>query len=99
MKRYLIILIAILAGLIAFALIEKLSRKKEGGITKSHIIGAFVSFITLAIGLFLLEVGAASPQASYVPAKLIDGQIIQRRYRSQKRWDFDSLEKQRCYRS
>lgn len=77
MKRYLIIIIAILAGLIAFALIEKLSRKKEGGVTKSHVIGAIVSFVTLAIGLFLLELGAAAPSSSYVPAKLIDGQIVQ----------------------
>lgn len=84
MKRYLIILIAILAGLIAFALIEKLSRNKNGGITKSHIWGAVVSFITLAIGLFLLEVGAAAPTSSYVPAKLIDGQIIQPEFIEQK---------------
>lgn len=76
MKRYLIILIALLAGLIAFAVIEKLSRKKDGGIKNSHVIGAVVAFITLAIGLLILEIGAAPPQASYVPAKLVDGVIV-----------------------
>ena len=76
MKRYLIIAIAILAGLIAFALINKLSKGENGGVQLSHIIGAIVSFVTLAIGLFLLEIGAASPDADYVPAKLINGEII-----------------------
>lgn len=76
MKRYLIILIAILVGLIAFALIEKLSRNDGKGIKTSHIIGAFAAFITLAIGLVWLEIGAAAPSASYVPAKLVDGEII-----------------------
>ena len=77
MKRYLIIAIAILAGLIAFAIIDKLSKGQHGGVKMSHIIGATVSLITLAIGLFLLEVGAAAPGADYVPAKLIDGQVVQ----------------------
>lgn len=76
MKRYLIILIAILAGLIAFAIIEKLSRKSEGGIKNSHVIGGVVSFITLAIGLLILEIGAAPPESSYVPAKLVDGVVV-----------------------
>ena len=76
MKRYLIILIAILAGLIAFAIIEKLSRNAEGGIKNSHVIGAVVSFITLAIGLLFLEIGAAPPESSYVPAKLVDGVVV-----------------------
>lgn len=76
MKRYLIILIAILAGLIAFAIIEKLSRNKDGGIKNSHVIGGIVSFITLAIGLLILEIGAAPPESSYVPAKLVDGVVV-----------------------
>ena len=76
MKRYLIILIAILAGLIAFAIIEKLSRNKDGGIKNSHVIGGVVSFITLAIGLLILEIGAAPPESSYVPAKLVDGVVV-----------------------
>lgn len=76
MKRYLIILIAILAGLIAFAIIEKLSRNKDGGIKNSHVIAGVVSFITLAIGLLILEIGAAPPESSYVPAKLVDGVVV-----------------------
>lgn len=78
MKRYLVILIAILAGLITLALINKLAKdtSEGGGIKKGHIAGAIVSFITLAIGLFLLEIGAAPPSSVYVPAKIIDGQII-----------------------
>ena len=76
MKRYLIILIAILAGLIAFAIIEKLSRESKGGIKNSHVIGGIVSFITLAIGLLILEIGAAPPESSYVPAKLVDGVVV-----------------------
>lgn len=75
MKRYLIILIAILLGLITYALIQKLSRQ-EAGVKTAHIAGAVVSFITLMIGLLLLEIGAAAPDASYVPAKLVDGKII-----------------------
>ncbi len=76
MKRYLIILIAILAGLIAFAIIEKLSRKSAGRNQNSHVIGGVVSFITLAIGLLILEIGAAPPESSYVPAKLVDGVVV-----------------------
>ena len=76
MKRYLIILIAILVGLIAFALIEKFSRNNQKGIKTSHIIGAFISFFTLAIGLYILELSAAPPDAAYVPAKLIDGKVM-----------------------
>jgi len=76
MKRYLIILIAILAGLIAFAVIDKLSKGEHGGVKPSHIIGAIVAFITLSIGLFLLEIGAAAPETTYVPAKVIDGQVV-----------------------
>ena len=79
MKRYLVILIAILAGLITLALINKLSRdtSEGGGVTKGHIVAGLVSFITLAIGLFLLEIGAAPPSSVYVPATLVDGQVVE----------------------
>lgn len=77
MKRYLIIAIAILAGLIAFAVINKLSKGEGGGVKPSHIIGALVSFITLAIGLYILEISSAAPETTYVPAKLVDGEIVQ----------------------
>ena len=76
MKRYLIIMIAILAGLITYALIQKLAQQKEGGVKSSHVAGAIVAFLTLAVGLWFLEIGAAAPDASYVPAKLIDGKVV-----------------------
>lgn len=76
MKRYLIILIAILAGLITYALINKLASKEGGGVKTGHIAGAVVAFMTLMVGLLWLEIGAASPDASYVPAKIVDGQVV-----------------------
>lgn len=77
MRRYLIIAIAILLGLITLVIIDKMAGKdeKEGGIRLAHIAGAFVALITLGVGLYLLETSAAPPSGQYVPAKIIDGQI------------------------
>ena len=77
MRRYLIIAIAILLGLITLVVIDKMAGKgeKEGGIRIAHIAGALVALITLGVGLFLLETSAAPPSGQYVPAKLIDGEI------------------------
>ena len=79
MRRYLIIAIAILLGLITLIVIDKMAGKeeKEGGIRLAHIAGAVVAFITLGVGLFLLETSAAPPTRQYVPAQLIDGEIKQ----------------------
>lgn len=78
MRRYLIILIAILAGLITLVIIDKLAsdKSKEGGIRLGHIIGALVALLVLGAGLFLLEINASSPSGQYVPAQVIDGQIV-----------------------
>ena len=77
MRRYLIIAIAILLGLITLVIIDKMAAKdeKEGGIRLAHIAGAFVALITLGVGLYLLETSAAPPSGQYVPAKIIDGEI------------------------
>ncbi|MGC6516437.1 MAG: hypothetical protein ACON49_00235 [Candidatus Puniceispirillaceae bacterium] len=76
MKRYLIIIIAILAGLITLALINKLAKEDGSGVKKGHIAGAVVGFVTLFIGLLMLEIGAAPPQSAYVPAKIVDGKVV-----------------------
>ena len=78
MRRYLIIAIAILLGLITLIIIDKMAGKdeKEGGIRLAHIAGAVVALITLGVGLYLLETSAASPSGQYVPAKIIDGEIV-----------------------
>lgn len=78
MKRYLIIAIAILAGLLTMAIINRLAgdTSEKGGIQKGHIIGGIVSFVALMLGLFMVEMGAAAPSSDYVPAKLIDGKIV-----------------------
>lgn len=77
MRRYLIIAIAILLGLITLVIIDKMAAKdeKEGGIRLAHIAGAFVALITLGVGLYLLETSAAPPSGQYVPAKIVDGEI------------------------
>lgn len=78
MRRYLIIAIAILLGLITLVIIDKMASKKEneGGIRIAHIAGALVALITLGVGLFWLETSASSPDGQYVPAKIIDGKIV-----------------------
>ena len=53
-----------------------MASKEGGGVKTGHIAGAVVAFITLMVGLLMLEIGAASPDASYVPAKIIDGQVV-----------------------
>ena len=79
MRRYLIILIAILVGLMVLVLIDKLANNKDPkkGLRNAHIWGASAALAVLAFGFYWLELEAAAPSSSYVPAKVIDGKIIQ----------------------
>ena len=79
MRRYLIILIAILVGLIVLVLIDKLANQTDPkkGLRNAHIWGATAALAVLAFGFYWLEMEAAAPTTDYIPAKVIDGQIVQ----------------------
>ena len=81
MKRYLLIAAAfVLAYLVYQAVLWYARRRPEGeddarAKTMAPIIGALAGLIALIIGLFLLEMGAGTPDGNYKPAQLIDGKI------------------------
>ena len=85
MRRYLIILSALLVAIIVMTLIKSWQRRRAithgedpevvSGITIAHLIGALAGLAVFFLGVFLLEGTSSAPDATYRPAVITDGQI------------------------
>lgn len=85
MRRYLIILTALLAAILAMSLIKAWQRRRakargeditqQQGISWAHLIGALVGLVVFFIGALWVEQNAAGPEGKYQPAQL-DGDRV-----------------------
>ena len=78
MQRYLIIAIAILAGLLAFLLLSKMADRHirgEAVMPFRYLIAGAVMIAVMVAGGIWLETGSGSPNMAYQPAQIIDGDI------------------------
>ena len=78
MRKYLIIAIAILAGLLVLVLLTKLAGRHMRGeaiMPYRYVIAGAVTIAVMLAGGLLLETGSGSPDMAYQPAQIIDGEI------------------------
>ena len=78
MRKYLIIVVAILAGLLVLALLTRMAGRHMRGeaiMPYRYVISGAVSIAVLLAGGLLLETGSGAPEMSYQPAYIEDGQI------------------------
>jgi hypothetical protein len=78
LRKYLIIAVAILAGLLVLALLTRMAGRHIRGeaITPyRYVIAGAVSIAVLLAGGLLLETGSGAPEMSYQPAYIEGGQI------------------------
>ena len=78
MRKYLIIAVAILAGLLVLALLSRMAGRHLRGdaiMPYRYVIAGAVSIAVLLAGGLLLETGSGAPEMSYQPAYIEDGQI------------------------
>ena len=85
MRRYLIILTALMAAILVMSLIKAWQRRraiargedltKLQGISWAHLIGAIVGMIVFFIGVLWIEQNAAGPDSKYQPAQLKDNKV------------------------
>ncbi len=78
MRKYLIIAIAILAGLLVLVLLTKLAGRHMRGkaiMPYRYVIAGAVTIAVMLAGGLLLETGSGSPSMRYQPAQIVDGKI------------------------
>ena len=78
MRKYLIIAIAILAGLLVLVLLTKLAGRHMRGeaiMPYRYVIAGAVTIAVMLAGGLLLETGSGSPSMRYQPAHIVDGKI------------------------
>ena len=78
MRKYLIIAIAILAGLLVLVLLTKLAGRHMRGeaiMPYRYVIAGAVTIAVMLAGGLLLETGSGSPSMRYQPALIVDGKI------------------------
>ena len=78
MQRYLIITMAILAGLLVFVLLSKMAGRHMRGeaiMPFRYLVAGAVMIAVMAAGGLLLETGSGSPEMAYQPAQIVDGKI------------------------
>ena len=78
MRKYLIIAVAILAGLLVLALLTRMAGRHMRGeaiMPYRYVIAGGVSIAVLLAGGLLLETGSGAPEMSYQPAYIADGKI------------------------
>lgn len=85
MRRYLIILTALLAAVLVMSLIKAWQRRRAiargedleslKGISWAHLIGAIVGMIVFFVGALWVESNAAGPGSAYQPAQLDGGKV------------------------
>lgn len=85
MRRYLIILTALLAAILVMSLITAWQRRqarargedivRQQGISWAHLIGAMVGLVVFFIGAIWVEQDAAAPGGTYQPAQLNDNKV------------------------
>ena len=78
MQRYLIIAIAILAGLVVFVLLSKMASRHMRGeaiMPFRYLVAGAVMIAVMVAGGVWLETGSGSPEMAYQPAQIIDGEI------------------------
>ena len=79
MQRYLIITMAILAGLLVFVLLSKMASRHMRGeaiMPFRYLVAGAVMIAVMAAGGVLLETGSGSPEMAYQPAQIINGEIL-----------------------
>ena len=79
MQRYLIITVAILAGLLVFVLLSKMAGRHMRGeaiMPFRYLVAGAVMIAVMAAGGVLLETGSGSPEMAYQPAQIINGEIL-----------------------
>ena len=78
MWKYLIIAIAMLAGLLVLVLLTKLAGRHMRGeaiMPYRYVIAGAVTIAVMLAGGLLLETGSGSPSMRYLPAQIVDGKI------------------------
>ena len=79
MKRYLIIAIALIVGILVALLLARLSanRKPDDPLVSYRlIISAAASLITLVALSLMLEIGTGTPDLDYQPPRVENGELI-----------------------
>ncbi len=78
MRMYFIIALALLAGLVVFALLTKMAGRHLSGesvLSWRAVLAALAGLIVLVGGGLLLEQGAGRPDMDYQPPRIEDGVI------------------------
>ena len=78
MQRYLIIAIAILAGLLVLVLLSKMAGRNMRGeavMPFRHLIAGAVTIAVMVAGGIWMETGSGRPHMAYQPAQIIDVEI------------------------
>ena len=84
MRALLVILSALGAAFLIMSFVrgwQKRNAVKNGlpaeAVDNDYILGAFVGLVVFAIGVFWLELNSASPDTTYIPAKIKNGTITE----------------------
>ena len=85
MRRYVIVLIALMVAILVMSLIKSWQKQqaiKRGedpeatnGISVAHLWGAITGLAVFFLGVVLLETTASRPEGAYQPAQIQDGKI------------------------
>lgn len=85
MRRYLVVLIAVMVAILVMSLIKSWQRRQAvargedpnsvSGITVAHVWGALAGVAVFFFGVMLLETTASGPEGAYQPAQIKDGKI------------------------
>ena len=84
MRALLVILSALGAAFLIMSFVRSWQIRKAvrsglpaGGVDNNYFLGAFVGLVVFAIGVFWLELNSASPDTTYIPAKIKNGTITE----------------------
>ena len=81
MKRYLLIAAVVVLAYLVYQGVLWYARRRpeaedaERTASMAPLAAALAGLLALVIGLFMLEMGAGTPEGDYKPAQLIDGKI------------------------